>query len=253
MENEGYSLTAKSKFAKALDSFVFSYFTLSGSRDLLKVEINYADRLHVLPTLFDEKTIALGEVVSTRRLSNDELIASKINALIVRTTPRDIYDVYNLFNGGLADSSLIKKTALFYVALGSEVPVDFEKLFNDCLAKIDSITYNKLRGTLIPVLHKEEKINIDEFKTFVANRLKNLFLLDENEKKFFERFNSGIFDQKLLFGDLIQTDLKYHPMVLWKTVFRVMEEIRKEAVRNGTAGMSLEEINAEIKAVRNGK
>ncbi len=33
----------------------------------------------------------------------------------------------------------------------------------------------------------------------------------------------------------------------------IMEKMRAEAVRNGTADMSLEEINAEIKAVRNGK
>ncbi len=33
----------------------------------------------------------------------------------------------------------------------------------------------------------------------------------------------------------------------------IMEKMRAEALRNGTADMSLEEINAEIKAVRNGK
>ena len=33
----------------------------------------------------------------------------------------------------------------------------------------------------------------------------------------------------------------------------IMEKMRAEAVRNGTADMSLEEINAEIDAVRRGK
>ena len=34
------------------------------------------------------------------RLADEELIGSKINALLVRTTPRDVYDVFTLFKNG---------------------------------------------------------------------------------------------------------------------------------------------------------
>lgn len=43
MANEGYSLSDRSKFVHTLDSYVYSYRTLSNSNDVLKIEINYSD------------------------------------------------------------------------------------------------------------------------------------------------------------------------------------------------------------------
>jgi len=217
MIDEGYSLSDKSKFIHTLDSFVFSYFTVSGSRDVLKIEINYSNRLHVLPIILDKKDITLGESISTKRLSNIELIGSKINALIVRTTPRDLYDAFNLFKIGIDDLKLMKKIAIFYAVLGSEIPVDFDDILNNCILSIESVNYNRIRDTLIPVLHKDVKINIEEMKSFVSNNLKEMFILDDSEREYIEKFNHGVFSQKLLFGDLVKIDLSMHPMVLWKT------------------------------------
>lgn len=217
MIDDGYLLSDKSKFVHTLDSFIFFYFTTSGSKDVLKIEINYSNRIHILPTIFDKRAITLGETISTIRLSDTELIGSKINALIVRTTPRDFYDTYNIFKNGVGDLNLIKKIAIFYSVLGSDIPVDFNKIFNNCIETIELFNYNKLRDTLIPVLHKEEKLNIDQLKLFMLAKLKEMFILDNSEKKYIEKFNSGIFDQDLLFDDLIKTNLNNHPMVLWKT------------------------------------
>lgn len=47
MADEGYYLSDKSKFVHTLDSYVYSYATLSGSKDVLKIEINYSNRVHV--------------------------------------------------------------------------------------------------------------------------------------------------------------------------------------------------------------
>ena len=86
MIDEGNLLSDKSKFVHTLDSFVFQYQTTSGSFDILKIEINYSNRVHALD-FFKEKTkTKLGELVQINRLANDELIGSKVNALIARTT-----------------------------------------------------------------------------------------------------------------------------------------------------------------------
>ena len=49
MSANGYSLGEKSKQYHALDSFVFEYNNSGGSKDNLKIEINYMLRCHVLP------------------------------------------------------------------------------------------------------------------------------------------------------------------------------------------------------------
>ncbi len=66
MENEGYHLSDKSKFVHTLDSYVYSYKTTSGSNDVLKIEINYSDRVHILKTKIKTSSDILGETSKRR-------------------------------------------------------------------------------------------------------------------------------------------------------------------------------------------
>lgn len=216
MSNEGYFLSNNSKYTHTLDSFVFQYNTTSGSKDNLKIEINYSNRIHILNIDTKSKFIKLGEAVSTNVLSDEELIGSKINALIMRTTPRDVYDTYNLLKLGIGDLNLIKKIAIFYAVLSSEIPVDFDELVNKCVTNIDKINYNKLRESVIPLLHMGEKINIGELKEFVSSNIKELFTLNDNEQRYIDEFNKGNINPELLFEEYKINDIKNHPMVLWK-------------------------------------
>lgn len=49
MMANGYVLSPKSKSYHALDSFVYEYVNCGGTKDNLKIEINYMLRCHVLP------------------------------------------------------------------------------------------------------------------------------------------------------------------------------------------------------------
>lgn len=49
MMANGYVLSPKSKSYHALDSFVYEYINCGGTKDNLKIEINYMLRCHVLP------------------------------------------------------------------------------------------------------------------------------------------------------------------------------------------------------------
>lgn len=49
MMANGYALSPKSKSYHALDSFVYEYVNCGGTKDNLKIEINYMLRCHVLP------------------------------------------------------------------------------------------------------------------------------------------------------------------------------------------------------------
>ena len=216
MECEGYSLNNKSKFVHTLDSFVFNYHTTSDSNDVLKIEINYSDRVHIFDLVKDSTPTKIGKTIEITRLSNDELVGSKINALITRTTPRDVYDTYNIFKSHVCNIALARKVAIFYVVLGSELPINFTKTIEECLSRIGSIDLNKIKKTLIPVLRKDEKINIDEIKFFLSLKIGELFKLNEKEQEFISEFNNGNFDYRLLFDDIKINDLSKHPMVIWK-------------------------------------
>jgi predicted nucleotidyltransferase component of viral defense system len=218
MEKEGYYLSDKSKFVHTLDSYVYSYQTTSGSNDVLKIEINYSDRVHVVKPEIKNSTNILCETASINVLANDELIGSKINALLTRTTPRDVYDTYNLCKLGLiTNKALIRKIAIFYVCLGSEIPVNFEEVLNKALDKIQSLNYQKVKETLIPVLHKGIKFDVNEVTSFVSSVIKEMFVLDSNDIKFINGFNTKSFTPNILFENHDVEDVSKHPMGLWKT------------------------------------
>lgn len=218
MADEGYFLSDKSKFVHTLDSYVYSYSTLSGGKDILKIEINYSDRVHVLKPTKTVSTNKLERNVMVSRLADEELIGSKINALLVRTTPRDVYDVFTLFkNGNIKNEELIKKIAIFYVCLGSQIPVDINVLLIEAIKKLDNLNFQKVKETLIPVLHKGIVFNVEEMTAYVSEKIKTFFKLNQTEKKFIDEYNQKNFKPEILFEGFETEDVRNHPMGIWKT------------------------------------
>lgn len=218
MANEGYSLSTRSKFVHSLDSYVYSYQTLSKSNDVLKIEINYSDRCHILDIEESESSAKLGKSVSIRKLSDAELIGSKLSALLGRTTPRDVYDFYNILNSNLIqDYSLVKKIALFYIVISAEKPIIFEEIFAEAISKMKSLNYFTIRGTLIPVIHSKTEVDIRNMVDTVTERIKSMFILTESEKQFIDCFNKNKYEPDLLFNGYQTNDLSMHPMARWKT------------------------------------
>lgn len=159
MKANGYLLSPKSKQYHALDSFVYEYSNSGGMKDNIKVEINYMLRCHVLETEqrhFESSWEPIG--VSVLSVAPIEIFASKIVALINRTAPRDLYDIYNLVKFGLIDESeepLLRKCVVFYSAIGAESP-PFEFQFN----MIDQVTQNRIKTDLYPVLRNKDKFDL---------------------------------------------------------------------------------------------
>ena len=217
MANDGYVLSDRSKFTHSLDSYVYDYTTLSGSKDVLKIEINYSNRVHVLKPQRHESTKRLGYAISAMRLANEELIGSKISALLSRTTPRDVYDVYALhLRGNHFDSALIRKIALLYTCLSSEIPVNFKQTVEQADLIIRNMTFQRIKATLFPVLHKGVHFDADAMKNNVSSELKTLLNIDDNDTGFINAFNQREFRPDLLFKGFEIEDIKNHPMARWK-------------------------------------
>ena len=91
MIKEKYEISSKSRSSFALFSRIYKYKNAFGNDDTIKVDINFMDRVHLFSatiatvTYFDKKVILKIPAI-------EELFGMKINALIDRSKPRDLYD-----------------------------------------------------------------------------------------------------------------------------------------------------------------
>ena len=177
--------------------------------------------LKVLP--IEERAISidfLGEI-KVRVLSPIELFASKINALINRAAVRDIYDVYGMIKANLfsmiEQTNLLRKTLVFYMAVGSSCKAEEVTLNIQGLEHIKRLLYAQVRAHLMPVLSRKEKFDFNTIKSEVMSFLDEFLVFSENEYKFIEHFNRREYRPDILFGEgEISKRIASHPMALWK-------------------------------------
>lgn len=221
MAAEGYALKPSSKSPHTLDSWVFGYQNAGGNQDVIKIEVNYSDRCHVLPIV--ERSISidyLGDILVTA-LAPIELFASKINALISRAAVRDVYDVQGMLHAGLfatkEERDLLRKILLFYMAVGASSKTDDIKTEYSTFPKIESISFLQVRAQLLPVLRKGTFYDFEQAKKEVIAYLHELLNFSESELTFIENFKQREYRPELLFDDVeIVERISQHPMALWK-------------------------------------
>ena len=213
MENSNYSLTSNVREHFALSSFEFSYINNGGNKDNIKIEINFIDRCHILP--FERKEIKCDFIENKFEiltLNKTELFASKINALVSRTTPRDLYDVYKMIDLNIIeDITLLRKCVIFYNMIGGNQ--DVGNLDYNNILKID---YNKIKRQLKPVLSKNDNFELDKAKEIAIDYLKALFVMNESEIEFIELFKQKIYEPELLFDSDVSERIIDHPMAKWR-------------------------------------
>ncbi len=216
MATQGYAISPRSKAYHSLDSFVFTYTNLGGMNDNIKIEINYSLRAHIFePSLRKMSVPGVNADALIKTLLPMELYAAKINALIGRAAARDLYDIHNMIKFGLFDECefpLLRKCVVFYTAISQdEIPDEYDfKRFN-------AITSRKIKTELLPVIQKGEFFELENVKITVAEFLKELLVLEDNERKFLDEFKAKRYRTELLFDDTDILDrIREHPMALWK-------------------------------------
>jgi len=214
MWQSGYSLMSDSKEHFALGSFVFNYLNSAGNRDNIKVEINYLDRCHILlPEYRKISNFVTENIFEVLTLDKTELYASKINALLSRSTSRDLYDVYKMIvKNIITDEELLRKCIVFYNAIGGEKDID-----NLNFKMLDSINYNNIKRQLKPVISKNDNFDFLAAREIVKEYIKKIINLTEKEKAFITKFRAKEYIPDLLFqeDDIVKRIAK-HPMALWR-------------------------------------
>lgn len=215
MSEQGYSLSDASRFSHSLDAFHYNYVNAAGNRDMIKIEINYSLRTHVLSSenrVFI--TDAFGEPIKVRTVAAMEIFAEKTNALISRAAARDLYDFCNmadmeLFSG---EGDIFRKCIIFYATISTK---DVNKDFDT--SAIDSLVFSKIKSDLFPVLAAKDKFDLEGKKQQAKEYIEALMKPTEAEMDYMERFIAKEYKPELLFEDTeIVERLRNHPMALWK-------------------------------------
>lgn len=209
----------KSKNVYALDSIVAEYVDIKGNVDNIKIEINYMNRVHILETkqikvstdVFKDKQLII------HCIHPIEIYATKLCALLSRTTARDLYDVYTLSKYDLFDND--EKKLLRQCFMLEYIAVNDYKLKDMKIDNIEKLKRQDIKTKLLPTLkdRNPKKSNVDEMKKAVREYLKDIIVIDDNIKEFYDKFKKGIYEPELLFEDKeIIERIKEHPMIIWK-------------------------------------
>jgi len=219
--SEGYQMLPSSKRYHTLDSWVVGYQNAGGNKDVIKIEINYSNRCHVMPSEERMANVDFLNNFPVNVLNPVELFASKINALISRTAIRDLYDVNNMISAGLFASaeerSLLRKILVFYMTVGSNENAKDVNIEQVDTSKINGINFSQIRAQLLPVLRKSENFDFEKAKANVLFFLNDFMVFDDSEIEYVEQFKRGNYQPLLLFGEGEMYDrINKHPMALWK-------------------------------------
>lgn len=208
----------KTKKTHALDSFVFNYSNMFNAIDMIKVEINYMNRIHLFECEKRTITLQLKDKVEVLVLNKFDLFASKVNALINRTTIRDIYDVNNMIiNKTIKNDefNLFKKCVIFYSLLSSFDKANIKVLFEECKNRMNAFIGKRVPQYLTATLKQNEEFDINNAVNNISDLLDNILKsLTENEITFIKSFPNVIVD--LFDNDLIDEKVEKHPMIIWK-------------------------------------
>ena len=215
MSEQSYTLSGASRFSHSLDAFHYNYVNAAGNKDMIKIEINYSLRTHVLPS--EDRvfvTDAFGESIKVRTVAAMEIFAAKTNALISRAAARDLYDFCNmadvkLFSG---EEDMFRKCIIFYATISAK---EVNKKFDT--SAIDSLVFSKIKSDLLPVLAVRKKFDLEGKKQQAKEYIASLMKPTEAEMDYMESFIAKEYKPELLFEDAeIIERLRNHPMALWK-------------------------------------
>ena len=215
MSEQGYSLSEASRFSHSLDAFNYNYVNAAGNRDMIKIEINYSLRTHVLlPEDRALVTDAFGEPIKVRTVAAMEIFAAKTNALISRAAARDLYDFCNMADIKLfsEEEALFRKSIIFYATISAK---EVNKTFDT--SAIDSLVFSKIKSDLFPVLAVKDKFDLEGKKQQAKDYIASIMKPTAQEMEYMERFISKEYKPELLFEDAeIVERIQNHPMALWK-------------------------------------
>ena len=205
--------TMESRGPYALLQYILNYENSAGNNDRVKVEINFFNRAPVFDPV--EKTfINLFEFkeFNVPTLVIEDLFGRKMRALMTRATARDIYDVYQLLDSKIKlDKNLLRKCFIFYLCCHGD-PRNIQ------LDILNDITQLDVKTSLLPLLRKNDKSNVEDRKKLVCPLVEEFISFNKSEKEFIsELFDHKTYNPDALFQEIDYNEqVKEHPGIKWR-------------------------------------
>ena len=199
----------------ALDEFNLHYTNCFGGKDRIKLEINFLERLPIAGLIDGSMSHPFEDMgkITVRSYRPEELFAGKMRALIVRGSPRDVFDAAQIANSAdTMDMILFKKLALFYLSMHSG---DVRKMDAE---SVNRVTKKDIENSLVPLLSRNEDLDFDEMKVDAYELGYTILDLDDSEREYFDRlYDDGEIHQELLFAGMqVTKNISNHPALIWR-------------------------------------
>ena len=219
-----YDVSIRKEYAQT--SYELSYENISGIKTFIKCEINYLLRMPIYSCAeFPDKEIFKRKIGPVTSLSFEEIYGSKIIALLIRKTSRDLYDIYKISKENDGERlTLIRKATIFYGCIQKQ---DFRELKID---GVDEIGVNHINNELLPMLRQNErsKINVTDMKVETKQFINRIFDFSPSEKQFIDCFYEGEYKPEYLIENLtFFNKVQDHPAVAWR-----IKQIEKEIIEH---------------------
>jgi len=194
----GYRISEKPA-SYIMDRLLLRYARLSGLPDSIKVEINYLERT---PFLRIERKrfrdIFEGNPFLVDTYAAEEIAAMKTKAMVERLYARDIYDIYHMARLKL-DRMMLRKLMILYMLMAGKRP-EMDAL----ILRVQKYDEQDIITAIKPFLREREvkRLNPAKIKKTVGEFYSEVFVLDENDRRFLESLDSGKIDLRILFGEM---------------------------------------------------
>lgn len=208
----GYQVVALDR-GYALNQWILRYDGIEGRRGEVKLELNWLNRLPILPiqelifhSLFEIPAFPV------RTLAREELFAGKIVTFLSRHAARDLFDLFLLASGRVPlDETLLRKLTVF---IGCAEEEDFRRLLGVGLPDLDPAHVER---DLRPLLRLGEEFDVPKVISTVKEFLEHVLNLPDEENQFVEDFYRKQVDPGRLFGTYqITPHIREYPNLIWR-------------------------------------
>jgi len=194
------------------------YQNIYDHKDHIQVDINFMYRV----SLFGEKKVSLqpfpGEKpVKILTLTIEELYGGKINALLDRGAPRDLYDLYKFIEVGKKHNKRNLHQCILIFGLAT-----VEDFRHYDLNRVDQVKDKGIQTELHPTLRKKERPKRGVMVKKVKSFLKDLLQFNKAEKKFIDRFYEGHFEPEIIFSGKLLDHVRNHSGLQWQIKKRTL-------------------------------
>lgn len=185
------------------------YQTIRNTRDHIKIEVNYLDRMPLGKIEKKEFSSMFPDIppFSVASYSIEELTSQKSTACLDRSEIRDIYDLHMLSKQKMSIEKIQTFATIYFCMSANNSKPD--------ISKIKDFDIKKIQQELHQFMRNSEKLDPNIIKEDACMFLEEIFAFNKLQQKFIDIF----FNEKKILAELIEineTKLTRHPALLHK-------------------------------------